>query len=182
MLCRWLLNSAPPWLIQPWMFDVQEISASPSQWPMVSPYHCGTSGPRRGTSSDTLKLRADVDLRHQRLGGIAHVQHQVRGDDEVDPVAAVLGEATHESIGPAILAGPLRRVVARRCGTSAARNASGIQTSAARDTSGSAATRRSTRWQSWSCRGRTGRSSRAASAAPGCRSAPRARASSSSAL
>src|SRR5690606_6229665 len=36
-------------VLQPWMFDVQVISTSPSQNPIVSPYQRGTAGPSRGT-------------------------------------------------------------------------------------------------------------------------------------
>jgi hypothetical protein len=39
------------------MFDVQVMSASPSQNPMVSPYHCGASGPRWGTAPSILNDR-----------------------------------------------------------------------------------------------------------------------------
>jgi membrane peptidoglycan carboxypeptidase len=56
---------------------------------------------------------ADVNLRHQRLRGVAHVDHQIRRDDEVDSAAAVLGEPPHEALGPAVGPGPLRRVAAR---------------------------------------------------------------------
>src|SRR5204863_584257 len=51
-----------------------------------------------------LELAADVDLRDQRLRGVAHVEHEIRGHDEVDPAAAALREAAHEAPGPAIRA------------------------------------------------------------------------------
>ena len=56
------------------MFDVHVINASPSQKPIVSPNHCGTSGPSRGTTPLLVELAADVDLRDERLGGVAHVE------------------------------------------------------------------------------------------------------------
>jgi hypothetical protein len=44
-------------VIQPWMFDVQVISVSPSQKPIVSPYQRGTSAPSRGTAPSMLNSR-----------------------------------------------------------------------------------------------------------------------------
>ena len=39
------------------MFDVQVISVSPSQKPIVSPYQRGTSAPKRGTEPSILNSR-----------------------------------------------------------------------------------------------------------------------------
>ena len=47
------------------MFDVQVISASLSQKPIVSPYQRGTSAPRRGTAPVLVELAADVDVRDE---------------------------------------------------------------------------------------------------------------------
>src|SRR5580692_11208892 len=89
MVCSWWLNSAAPCEIQPSMFEVQVMSASPSQKPIVSPNQRAMSGPRRGT---------------------AHVEHEVARDHEVHRMAAVLREAPHEAFRPAVATGPLRIV------------------------------------------------------------------------
>jgi hypothetical protein len=62
MVCSLLENSNLPCTVQPWMLEVQVISASLSQKPMVSPYQRGTSAPRRGTAPLMLKLRPTLML------------------------------------------------------------------------------------------------------------------------
>src|SRR5262245_58295325 len=49
MVCILFENSNAPCTNQPWMLDVQVMSTSLSQKPIVSPYQRGTSAPRRGT-------------------------------------------------------------------------------------------------------------------------------------
>lgn len=44
-------------VIQPWIFDVHVISTSPSQKPIVSPYHRGTCSLRYGTTPSILNSR-----------------------------------------------------------------------------------------------------------------------------
>src|SRR5688572_23291258 len=51
------------WVNQPWMFEVQVISAWSSQKPMVSPIQRGTSAPRRGTTPDKSNSRPIWTLR-----------------------------------------------------------------------------------------------------------------------
>ena len=57
MVCILFECSNAACVFQPWMFDVQVISVSLSQKPIVSPYQRGTSGPRRGTAPSVLNWR-----------------------------------------------------------------------------------------------------------------------------
>src|SRR6188474_3213259 len=57
MVCMRLECSKAAWVAQPWMFEVQVISASPSQKPIVSPYQRGTSGPSLGVAPSVLNVR-----------------------------------------------------------------------------------------------------------------------------
>src|SRR5687767_3713057 len=54
MVCILFEYSKPPCTVHPWMFEVQVISVSLSQKPIVSPYQRGTSGPSRGTPGPSI--------------------------------------------------------------------------------------------------------------------------------
>src|SRR5687767_15447739 len=57
MACSLFENSNVACTFQPTTFDVQVISVSLSQKPIVSPYQRGTSGPSRGTAPSMLNVR-----------------------------------------------------------------------------------------------------------------------------
>src|SRR6185312_11722978 len=57
IVCILFEYSNAPCTNHPWMFDVQVMSVSLSQNPIVSPYQRGTSGPSRGVAPLVLNSR-----------------------------------------------------------------------------------------------------------------------------
>src|SRR5579872_5531654 len=57
MVCILFEYSNEPCTYHPWMLEVQVMSVSWSQKPIVSPYQRGTSGPRCGTAPVMVKVR-----------------------------------------------------------------------------------------------------------------------------
>ena len=95
------------------MFDVQVISASPSQKPIVSPNHCGTSGPSRGTTPLSSNSRPMWICVISVFAALRMSRTSSGVTTRLTLAAAVLREAPHEPFGPAIRARPLRGVAAR---------------------------------------------------------------------
>ena len=93
------------------MFDVQVISASLSQKPMVSPYQRGTSAPRRGTAPSIRNSRPDMDVGDEVVRHAGHDLHQRRRhDDRLCSRTAKACQRRMKPFGPAILGRPLRGV------------------------------------------------------------------------
>jgi hypothetical protein len=69
------------------------------------------SEPRQETL--LVELLTDVDLRNGRFCRISHVDDQLGRHDHIYAPAAVLRQASDETFGPAVRAGPLRGIAAR---------------------------------------------------------------------
>ena len=87
------------------MFDVQVISVSLSQKPIVSPYQRGTSAPSRGTPPWHVlhvELAADVDVGDEVARDAGEDLHELRRDHDVVLPHGGRVPAAHEAFGPAI--------------------------------------------------------------------------------
>ena len=72
--------------VQPWMFDVQVISVSLSQKPIVSPYQRGTSSPEARHRAVHVELAADVDVGDEVARDARQDLHELRRDHDLPVV------------------------------------------------------------------------------------------------
>ncbi len=92
------------------MFDVQVISVSLSQKPIVSPYQRGTSAPRRGTSPSILNSRPTWMFVMKLRATPVKICTACGRDHDVPLPGRELVPAAHEAFGPAVLRRPLRAI------------------------------------------------------------------------
>ena len=98
------------------MFDVQVISVSLSQKPIVSPYQRGTSAPSRGTAPSMLNSRPTWMFVMKLRATPARICTIVGVTMMWCSHGRVLVPAPHEAFGPAVLRRPLRAFVSLMVG------------------------------------------------------------------